>query len=88
MSYLRYLCLFGPSLPPVVCRGGSCLIYVIRVCLHIVMPNTYCVVVFFPLVMSTLCVLVSLDCPYMIDSSVFSSVYSNLLRVPSSEEIM
>ena len=21
MSYLRYLCLFGSSLPPVVCRG-------------------------------------------------------------------
>ena len=55
MSYLRYLCLFGSSLPPVVCRRahvlftllvfvwfvftssclqeGSCLIYVISVCL-------------------------------------------------------
>ena len=55
MSYLRYLCLFGSSLPPVVCRRahvlftlyvfvwfvftssclqeGSCLIYVICVCL-------------------------------------------------------
>ena len=55
MSYLRYLCLFGSSLPPVVCRSahvlftllvfvrfvftssclqeGSCLIYVISVCL-------------------------------------------------------
>ena len=34
MSYLCYLCLFGSSLPPVVCRReGSCLIYVICVCL-------------------------------------------------------
>ena len=38
MSYLRYMCLFGSSLPPVVCRRavvleGSCLIYVICVCL-------------------------------------------------------
>ena len=55
MSYLRYMCLFGSSLPPVVCRSahvlftlyvfvwfvftssclleGSCLIYVICVCL-------------------------------------------------------
>ena len=55
VSYLRYQCLFGPSLPPVVCRRvrvlftllvcvwfvftssclqeGSCLIYVISVCL-------------------------------------------------------
>ena len=55
MSYLRYMCLFGLSLPPVVCRRahvlftlyvfvwfvftssclleGSCLIYVICVCL-------------------------------------------------------
>ena len=31
MSYLRYMCLFGLSLPPVVC--SSCLIYVICVCL-------------------------------------------------------
>ena len=36
MSYLCYLCLFGSSLPPVVCRSSSlppCLIYVICVCL-------------------------------------------------------
>ena len=44
MSYLRYLCLFGSSLPPVVCsrahvlltssclQQGSCLTYVICVC--------------------------------------------------------
>ena len=32
-SYLRYLCLFGLSLPPVVCRRASSLIYVICVCL-------------------------------------------------------
>ena len=32
MSYLRYLCLFGSSLSPVVCRRPACLIYVICVC--------------------------------------------------------
>ena len=26
MSYLRYLCLFGLSLPPVVCRGDHVLL--------------------------------------------------------------
>ena len=34
MSYLRYMCLFGSSLPPVVCRRAHVLfIYVICVCL-------------------------------------------------------
>ena len=34
MSYLRYLCMFGSSLPPVVCRRAHVLIHVIkRVCL-------------------------------------------------------
>ena len=42
MSYLRYLCLFGSSL-----YDGSCLIYVICVCLRVVMSNTYCVVFLF-----------------------------------------
>ena len=32
MSYLRYLCLFGSSLPPVVCRRAHVL-FVICVCL-------------------------------------------------------
>ena len=32
-SYLRYLCLFGSSLPPVVCWRASSLIYVMCVCL-------------------------------------------------------
>ena len=47
MSYLRYLCLLGSSLPPVVVQEGSCLIYVICVCLYIVVFNTcwcFCVV--------------------------------------------
>jgi hypothetical protein len=35
MSYLRYLCLFGSSLPPVVVQEGACLIYVICVCLFL-----------------------------------------------------
>jgi hypothetical protein len=33
MSYLHCLCLFGLSLPPVVCRRSSCLIYIVCVCL-------------------------------------------------------
>ena len=32
MSYLHYLCLFSSSLPPVVSRRDSCLIYIICVC--------------------------------------------------------
>ena len=84
--------MFGSSLPPVVCRTisgclqnnlrlfvaqGSCLIYVICVCLRIVMSNTYCVVFLF--CFSSSCVpyvvnvsgLSIIDCP-----SVFSNVYS------------
>ena len=63
MSYLCYLCLFGSSLPPVVCRRadvlfmlfvfvwlvftssclqeGSCLIYVISVCLVYLYPQLF-----------------------------------------------
>jgi hypothetical protein len=47
MSYLRYLCLFGLSLPPVVCRKAIRLIYVICVCLRRVVSTTYCVVFLF-----------------------------------------
>ena len=36
--------MFGSSLPPVVCKEGSCLINVICVCLRILVSNTYCVV--------------------------------------------
>ena len=28
MSYLRYMCLFGSSLPPVVCRRAHVLVFV------------------------------------------------------------
>ena len=38
---------FGSSLPPVVCRQGSCHVYVICVCLPIVVSNTYCVLYLF-----------------------------------------
>ena len=57
VSYLRYLCLFGSSLPPVVCRRARVLFtknhrkshnqyLVICVCLRRVMLNTYCIVLF------------------------------------------
>ena len=81
--------MFGSSLPPVVCRRvhvftssclweGSCLIYVIFVCLRIVVSNTYCVV--FMLCFSSSCLLypmlpVSLDCPFLIAPSAFSNLY-------------
>ena len=80
-----YLCLFGSSLPPVVCSRahvlfvfvwfvftscclfeGSCVIYVIYVCLRIVVSNTYCIV----------CGLTIFDCRL-----VFSNVYFHLLRL-------
>ena len=51
---------------------GSCLIYVICVCLHKVMPNTYCVVfVFIFLRLVYPMFPVSLDCPFLIAPSVF-----------------
>ena len=54
---------------------GSCLIYVICVCLCIVVSNTYCVVfcIFRRLVYPMLPV--SLNYPFLILSSVFSKVY-------------
>jgi hypothetical protein len=54
---------------------GSCLIYIICVCLHIVVSNTYCVVFFFILSISLFLLPVSLDCPFLIAPSVFSNVY-------------
>ena len=45
--------MFGSSLPPVVFQEGSCLNYVVCVCLHIVVSNTYGVMFF--LVLCTLC---------------------------------
>ena len=40
--------MFGSSLPPVVCRRNHVLfIYVICVCLHVMVANTYCVVFLF-----------------------------------------
>ena len=47
-SFLCCPSMFGSSLPPVVCRRVQvCLIYVICVCLHTVVSNTYCVVFLF-----------------------------------------
>ena len=58
---------------------GSCLIYVICVCLRIVVSNTYCVVffVFLVIVLCALCWHVSLDCPICIAPGMFSNVYSH-----------
>ena len=35
MSYLRYLCLFGSSLPPVVCRRAHVLFTLLSMCLFV-----------------------------------------------------
>ena len=64
--------IFGWSLPPVVWRRSSCLIYIICVCSPIVMCNTYCIVLLFCL--SSCCVpyvtsfsgLSIFDCPVSI----------------------
>ena len=62
-SFLCFPIMFGSSLAPLVCRyDGSCLIYVICVCLSVVVSNTYCVVFLFCLSSSMLAV--SLDCPF------------------------
>jgi hypothetical protein len=69
MLYLRYLCLFTYS---GVYHILSC------VCLRIVLSNTYCLVFVlfcFFLRLVPLMLLVSLDCPFLIATSVFSSVY-------------
>jgi hypothetical protein len=52
-------------------------IYVICVCLHIVVSNTYCVVFLFCLPSSCVPYMspVSLDCHFLIASSLFSNVY-------------
>ena len=98
MSYLRYLCLFGSSLSPIVLRKvhvlftlfvfvwfvfisscfkkGSCLIYVICVCLLIVVFNTYCVFFcLFVIIFYIVCPIlpVSLDCPFFIAPSALST---------------
>ena len=77
----RIKTMLGLSLPPLVCRR---LIYFICVCLRIVVSNTYCVV-FLVLFVFVLCIEypmlpVSLDCPFLIASPVFSKVYLLSLR--------
>ena len=84
MSYLRYLCLFGLSLPPVVCRRRSCLIYVICVCWHIGVYKhvVFCFCFDFLLLVYPM-FQVSLDCSFVIAPSVLSHVL-----LPSSWFVM
>jgi hypothetical protein len=61
---------------------GSCLFYVMCVCLPIVVSNTYCVVVFFSVFFWCFVypiLPVSLDYPLFIAPSVFSDVYLTVL---------
>jgi hypothetical protein len=88
----RIKTMFGSSLPPVVCKEGSCLINVICVCLCTVVSNTYCVVFLkcFFFVFS-FCLLFFFCCccffvPYVASFSVFSvfiapSVFSNVYLI-------
>jgi hypothetical protein len=62
--------MFGSSLPQIVCRRAHVFIYIICVCLRIVVSNAYCVV-FLRLVSPVLPV--SLDCPFFVAPSVFST---------------
>ena len=41
MSYLRYLCLFGSSLPPVVCRRAHVL-FTLLVFVYLSLPPVVC----------------------------------------------
>ena len=73
MFYLRYLCLFGSSLPPLFV--GGLIFYLRYLCLfaHIVVSNIYCVVLL--LLFLSLVLPVSLDSPCLIAHSLFPSVY-------------
>ena len=68
MSYLHYLCLFGSSLPPVVCRR-TCVLFTLFVFTYIL----YSVFVGLRLVYPMLSV--ALDWPCLIGPSVFSNLY-------------
>ena len=72
MSYLRYLCLFGSSLPPVVCRRDHVL-YTLFVFTYAWCP-THSVLwfVFRRLVFPMLAV--SLDCPFLIAPSIICNI--------------
>ena len=76
MSYLRYLCLFGSSFPPVVCRSTHVLFTLfLFVCvqwcpIHIVLCFSFaCLRLVYPVLP------IFLDCPFLIALSVFSNVY-------------
>ena len=81
----RIKTMFGWSLSPVVCKEGSCLIYVIIVCLRIVVSKTYCVVFLFCFSSSMLTV--SLDCPCLIALSVFFNIYSTEQNTDSNPNL-
>ena len=63
------------SLPPVVCRMSSCLIYVICLIARSGVQHILCVVF---LCLVYLMLPVSLDCPFFIALLVFSNVYYNI----------
>jgi len=76
MFYLSYLCLFGSSLPTVVCRREHVFFYVICVC--ILVSNTFYVVIFCFVCLSLVYSMLqlSLDCSFLIAHTDFSNVYA------------
>jgi hypothetical protein len=75
VTYLRYLCLFGSSLPPVVLRRVHDL-FTLFVFVWFEWCRCVFVLSFFSFLYPRLPV--SLDCPCLITPSVFSNVYINL----------
>ena len=75
MTYLRYLCLFGSSLPPVVLRRAHDL-FTLFVFVCVEWCRCVFVLSFFSFLYPRLPV--SLDCPFLITPSVFSNVDINL----------
>ena len=74
--------MFISSLPPVVCRRTRVLFYVICVCLHIVVSNTYCVVLLFCLSSSCVPYIASFSRLFIVDCpSVLSNVYFMQLQI-------
>ena len=68
MSYLRYLCLFGSSLPPVVCRSAHVLFTLfVFVCVQLCPTHVYCVVLLFCFSSSCASYVASISGLYIID---------------------
>ena len=74
--------MFGSSLPSVVCREGSCLVYVVCACLHVVVSGSRYVVYMLCFSLSCVPCVASLSgLPIFDFPSVFSDVYCFFILV-------